>query len=475
DRFRFGYGLTPEIVELAVERAPSLLVTVDNGISSLAGVATARARGIAVLVTDHHLPGTELPAADVIVNPNLAGSGFGSRALAGVGVAFYVMAALRRRLEAEGLLPAGAPPVADYLDLVALGTVADLVPLDANNRVLVAQGLARIRAGRCVPGIRALLDVAGRNIASITASDLGFAVAPRLNAAGRLDDMSIGIACLLAEDDAEARDGALRLDELNRRRREIEADMQALALDAVRDIDLPRRGPRRHALALFDAEWHQGVVGLVASRVKDRVRRPVVAFARADGGVLRGSARSVPGVHIRDVFDAIATREPGLVDRFGGHAMAAGLTIGEDRLDRFARALDEEVARWTGGSPMEDVILTDGVLAEAEFSLATARLLRDAGPWGQGFPEPSFDGAFDVLRARVVGGKHVKFQVRPEGSRATFDAIAFNLLETPEDPLPTGRVRAVYRLDINDYRGEQRLQILIDHLLPAPAGESGNW
>jgi single-stranded-DNA-specific exonuclease len=326
-----------------------------------------------------------------------------------------------------------------------------------------------------VPGIRALLELAGRNIATITPSDLGLAVAPRLNAAGRLDDMSIGIACLLADDAATAGAEAARLDELNRRRREIEADMQALALDAVRDIDLPRRGPRRHALALFDAAWHQGVVGLVASRVKDRVRRPVVAFARADDGSLRGSARSVSGVHIRDVLDAIATREPDLIERFGGHAMAAGLTLGEDQLDRFARAFDAEVARWTGGLPMDDVVLTDGSLEDADFSLATARVLRDAGPWGQAFPEPLFDGIFDVLRARVVGEKHVKLQLQPEGSRARFDAIAFNLLETADAPLPAGRMRAIYRLDINDYRGEQRLQLLVDQLLSAPSGEAGNW
>ncbi len=464
DRFRFGYGLTPGIVELAAERSPTLLVTVDNGISSLEGVALAKSLGIAVLVTDHHLPGAELPAADVIVNPNLPGSGFGSRALAGVGVAFYVMAALRRRLEAGGLLPVGAPSVAEYLDLVALGTVADLVPLDANNRVLVSQGLDRIRSGRCVPGIRALLEKAGKDIAALTTSDLGFAVAPRLNAAGRLEDMSVGIACLLAADDVSAQELAQQLDDLNKRRREIEADMQALALSAVRDIDLPRRGPRRHALALFDTAWHQGVVGLVASRVKDRVRRPVIAFARGDEGQLRGSARSVAGVHIRDVLDAIATREPDLIQRFGGHAMAAGLTIDETALGRFARAFDAEVERWTGGALQEDIVLTDGGLEEPEFSLATARLLRAGGPWGQAFPEPSFDGVFNVLRAQVLREKHVKLQLRPEGSRATFEGIAFNLLESPADPLPDGLVHLVYRLDINAWRGEERLQLLVDHV-----------
>ncbi len=469
DRFRFGYGLTPEIVELAQERAPRLIVTVDNGISSVSGVARARELGIAVLVTDHHLPGKTLPAADVIVNPNLPESQFGSRALAGVGVAFYVMVALRRELERRALLPVAALPVADLLDLVALGTVADLVPLDANNRVLVAQGLKRIREGRCVPGIRALLEIAKRSPAELTATDLGFAVAPRLNAAGRLDDMSIGIACLLAEDLAEARAGAARLDELNQERRRIEADMQALALTAVRGLDLPRRGPRRQGLCIFDASWHQGVVGLVASRVKDRVRRPVIAFARAgDELSLRGSARSIPGVHIRDVLDAIATREPELIARFGGHAMAAGLTIAEAQLDTFARHFEQEVGRWMEQGVEDDAILTDGELEESQIALATAQLLRDAGPWGQAFPEPSFDGEFEVLRARIVGEKHVKLQLRPLASRAAFDAIAFNFLSEEVTQPPSGHVRLVYRLDINEYRGERRLQLMVDHLQSLP-------
>jgi single-stranded-DNA-specific exonuclease len=466
DRFRFGYGLTPEIVELAAERQPTLIVTVDNGISSAAGVARAKALGFDVLVTDHHLPGAELPAADVIVNPNLAQSRFASRALAGVGVAFYVMVALRRHLEQQGLLPATAMPAAELLDLVALGTVADLVPLDANNRVLVAQGLRRIREGRCVPGIRVLLELAGREPAGITAADLGFAVAPRLNAAGRLDDMSIGIACLLATDIETARADAARLDELNRKRRQIEAQMQALALVAVKGLDLPQRGPRRHGLCLFDEAWHQGVVGLVASRVKERVRRPVIAFARAEDGTLRGSARSVQGVHVRDVLDAVATREPDLITRFGGHAMAAGLTIDAAALDRFAQAFDAEVGRWTALEPFDDAILTDGRLEEAEFSLETAQLLREAGPWGQAFPEPSFDGEFDILRARIVGERHVKLQVRPDASRAAFDAIAFNYLDDETVMPPAGRIRLVYRLDVNEYRGERRLQLLIDHLQP---------
>jgi single-stranded-DNA-specific exonuclease len=464
NRFEFGYGLTPEIVELARERAPSLLVTVDNGISSIAGVERARAAGYDVLVTDHHLPGDELPRANVTVNPNLPGSRFGSRALAGVGVAFYVLAALRRELEGQGLLPADAPGVGQFLDLVALGTVADLVPLDANNRILVSQGLQRIRAGRCVPGISLLLELAQRSRADMTAADLGFAVGPRLNAAGRLDDMSIGIRCLVEDDLAAARAAASRLDQLNVERREIEARMQAVAFEAVRHIDVARSA-RRAAVCLFEPEWHQGVVGLVASRVKDRLARPVIAFARAGEGVLRGSARSVAGVHIRDVLEAIATREPDLIARFGGHAMAAGLSLAEASLDRFARCFENEVARWMAGRPPDDAIATDGDLAERDLCLDMARLLRDAGPWGQGFPEPAFDGEFDIDSSRIVGERHLKLVLRPAGSPARFDAMAFNHFD-PEGPraAPQGRVRAVYRLSINDYRGIQRLQLLLDHL-----------
>ena len=353
NRFEFGYGLTPEIVGLAAERAPSLIVTVDNGISSNAGVAAARARGIQVLVTDHHLPGQTLPDADVIVNPNAPGCGFASKALAGVGVAFYVMAAVRREIDARGTVV--MPPVTDFLDLVALGTVADLVPLDVNNRVLVSQGIRRIRAGRAVPGIRALLQIGNRSVPSVTAADLGFTIGPRLNAAGRLDDMSIGIRCLLADSDAEALALATRLDQLNTERREIEARMQGAALAAVSHLrETAAEGPTRQGVCLFDADWHQGVVGLVASRIKDRIRRPVIAFARGGEGTLRGSARSVAGIHIRDVLDGMAARHPTLISRFGGHAMAAGLTIDEGNLDAFARAFDEEVARWRDSRAPKD-------------------------------------------------------------------------------------------------------------------------
>jgi single-stranded-DNA-specific exonuclease len=468
NRFEFGYGLTPEIVTLAARRGPSLIVTVDNGISSHAGVAAARGAGIDVLITDHHLPGATLPAANVIVNPNVPGSQFGSRALAGVGVAFYVVAALRRRLEAAGALPPGAPAVAELLDLVALGTVADVVPFDANNRILVAQGLMRIRAGRCVPGILALLEVAQRDRAELIAGDLGFAIAPRLNAAGRLTDMSIGIRCLLADDPAEARALALELDTLNSERRNIEARMQAEARSAVRSLRDPASGMRRAGVCLFDPGWHQGVVGLVASRLKERLRRPVVAFAPADAATLRGSARSVPGVHIRDVLDAIAARDTTLIQKFGGHAMAAGLTLAVGSLDEFARAFDAEceLALHRHGSP--DVIETDGELDEQELALATAQALRAGGPWGPGFPEPLFDGLFRIHSSRVVGERHLKLRLLAPEGRGQFDAIAFNFLEAGESAeLPNGVWRLVYRLDCNEYLGETRLQFVIEHLLPA--------
>jgi single-stranded-DNA-specific exonuclease len=463
NRFEFGYGLTPEIVGLAALRTPSLIVTVDNGISSVAGVAAARARGIQVLITDHHLPGAELPDADVIVNPNVPGSRFASRALAGVGVAFYVMAAVRRELESRGM--AVMPPVTDFLDLVALGTVADLVPLDANNRVLVAQGIRRIRAGRSVPGIRALLAITGRNVPGLTAADLGFSIGPRLNAAGRLDDMSIGIRCLLTDSEPDALALATRLDQLNAERREIETKMQGAALAAVSRLRDPE-GPVRHGVCLFDPEWHQGVVGLVASRIKDRVRRPVIAFASAGAGQLRGSARKVPGIHIPDLHDAVAAPHTEHLTRFGGHAMAAGLSLELCNLGAVAAAFDEEVARWSDPAVPANRIETDGELAAEEIALETAQALRDGGPWGQAFPEPCFDGIFAVKNARVIGEKHLKMWVTTADRTRAFDAIAFNYKGADERmALPDGDVRLVYRLDINEYKGERRLQLLVDHVL----------
>jgi single-stranded-DNA-specific exonuclease len=479
NRFEFGYGLTPEIVALAAQQHPALIITVDNGISSLPGVAAARGLGIDVLVTDHHLAGAELPAANVIVNPNLPDARFGSRALAGVGVAFYVMAALHR-----ALADAALPSPATWLDLVALGTVADIVPLDDNNRILVSQGLARIRAGRCTAGLRALLEVGNKPLANVIATDLGFVAGPRLNAAGRLDDMSLGIRCLLTDSMTEARALASRLDALNKERRAIESTMQEQAMAAVRHLEDPevlaRRGAggqgdasaARHGLCLYDPSWHQGVVGIVAGRIKDRMRRPVIAFADAGDGQLRGSVRSVTGVHARDVLEAISTRHPGLLPKFGGHAMAAGLTLERAQLDVFAREFDAEVARWQQGGSLADRIETDGELAVEEISLMTAEALREGGPWGQAFPEPTFDQRFRVQDSRVVGELHVKMWVELEGSGRRFDAIAFNLLQGRPGLRGTGgklalpqSVHLVYRLDVNEWNGERRLQLLVDHLL----------
>jgi single-stranded-DNA-specific exonuclease len=465
NRFRFGYGLTPEIVALAAERQPSLLVTVDNGVSSVAGVEAAHALGLPVLITDHHLPGSELPRAAVIVNPNLHGSRFASAALAGVGVAFYVMAALARHLGERSFR------VADLLDLVALGTVADVVPLDRNNRILVAQGLRRIRAGRCVPGIKALLEVAGRRLEQLTAADLGFAVAPRLNAAGRLTDMSVGIACLLADDPTEAARLAESLSKLNDERREIEQRMQEEAVGIAAGLRV-EGSAAPVGLCLFDEGWHQGVVGLVAGRIKDRVHRPVIAFARGEDGALRGSARSIPGINIRDALDSIATHHPGLIDRFGGHAMAAGLTLAADHLEPFRRAFAEEIATRATQELLHGVIYSDGALTAAELCIDTARVLRAAGPWGQGFPEPLFDGEFAVVDSRTVGERHLKLSVRDAGGGAALEAIAFGFFGGSAQSVPVGRgerIRVAYRLEVNEYRGVERVQLNCQHLTPSTA------
>ena len=456
NRFHFGYGLTPEIVALAASRSPSLIVTVDNGVSSVAGVEAARQMGIPVLVTDHHLPGAVLPRAEVIINPNLPGSRFASPALAGVGVAFYLVAALARALGEEGFR------VAELLDLVALGTVADMVPLDRNNRILVSQGIKRIRAGRCVAGIRALLETAGRGLQQLSAADLGFAVAPRLNAAGRLTDMSVGIACLLTDEPGEAQRLAGMLAKLNDERREIEHRMQ---LEAVQLTDSLGHGEQHESLGvcLFDESWHQGVVGLVAGRIKDRLHRPVIAFARASDGSLRGSARSVAGVHIRDALDSIAARCPSLIDKFGGHAMAAGLTLREENLPDFRIAFASEIAARIDRESLSGVIYSDGVLSDNELCIDTAQALRAAGPWGQGFPEPVFDGEFNVLDTRVVGGKHLKLKLNaPHGQSEPLDAIAFGYVGSPSEDagLACGAtIQLAYRLEINEYRGVERVQL----------------
>jgi single-stranded-DNA-specific exonuclease len=466
NRFEFGYGLTPEIVAVAATRHPDLLITVDNGISSLTGVAAARERGIRVLITDHHLPGAELPPANAIVNPSLCGEEFPGRHLAGVGVAFYVMLALRAGLRARGWFARrrlAEPNLGALLDLVALGTVADVVPLDRNNRLLVQQGLQRIRAGRCLPGIRALLELGGRVPARTVSADLGFVIGPRLNAAGRLEDMSLGIECLLTDNDADARVMAARLDALNRDRKDIEADMQAQALAVIESL-LPDTREPPTGFCLFEPHWHQGVIGILAARIKERFHRPVIAFARAGQGELKGSARSIAGLHIRDTLDAIATRHPELLSHFGGHAMAAGLTLAEEHLPAFEAAFIAEVSRVLSKDDLQDVIHTDGSLTGEEFSLANAKLLREAGPWGQGFPAPQFEGEFVILEQRVVGERHLKMVLKPKDSSRQLDGIAFN---HGVQPTTGGQVRLVYRLDVNEYRGVENTQLVVEHIEPA--------
>ena len=464
NRFEFGYGLTPEIVAVACERRPDLLITVDNGISSVEGVAAARAAGMQVLVTDHHLPGPELPAADAIVNPNQPGCEFPSKALAGVGVIFYVLLALRARLRELGWFAARAEPnLAELLDLVALGSVADVVPLDANNRILVSQGLARIRKGFARPGLKAVLEVAGKQAARISSSDLGFILGPRLNAAGRLDDMSLGIECLLCEDEALARDMAAQLDQLNQDRKAIEQGMQREALAQLKDLpldDMP------FGLCLFEADWHQGVIGILASRLKERYHRPTIAFADAGEGVLKGSARSIPGLHIRDALDAVAARHPGLISKFGGHAMAAGLSLPQAHFGAFAAAFDAEVRRQLCAEDLTGRLLSDGQLGAEEFHLELARALRHAGPWGQHFPEPLFHGVFQLVQQRLVGERHLKMTIKSECGSVQLDAIAFNV---DRELWPNPQVRwaeLAYRLDLNEFRGQESVQLLVTHLAP---------
>ncbi|WP_416411788.1 single-stranded-DNA-specific exonuclease RecJ [Pantoea sp. App145] len=467
NRFEDGYGLSPEVVEQARARGAEMILTVDNGISSHAGVDTAHQHGIPVLVTDHHLPGETLPAAEAIVNPNLSDSDFPSRALAGVGVAFYLMLALRAHLRTQNWFSDGRsePNLAEWLDLVALGTVADVVPLDANNRILVWQGLSRIRAGKCRVGIRALLEIANRDARQLVASDLGFAIGPRLNAAGRLDDMSVGVALLLTENITEARMLANELDALNQTRKEIEQGMksEALALcDALerQNTDLPL------GLAFFHPEWHQGVVGILASRLKERFHRPVIAFAPAGDGTLKGSGRSIAGLHLRDALERLDTLFPGLMIKFGGHAMAAGLSLEEARFDEFRQRFAALIDEWLAGEALQGVIWSDGELRAQEFSLQTAELLREAGPWGQAFPEPVFDGRFKVLQQKLVGERHLKVMVEPVGGGPLLDGIAFNVDTTLWPDSSVRQVELAYKLDINEYRGNRSVQLIIDHLWP---------
>ena len=466
NRFEFGYGLTPEIVEMAAAQMPDLIVTVDNGISSVEGVSAAQAMGISVLITDHHLPGDSLPTADVIVNPNQPGCQFPSKSLAGVGVMFYVLSAVRAALRERGWFNAESmeePNLADSLDLVALGTVADVVPLDRNNRILVAAGLARIRSGRARPGIEALFEVAGRDHRQATASDLGFIVGPRLNAAGRLDDMSIGIECLLAESSASARGFAEKLHQLNRERRDIEQSMQQDALAQLESIDL-EGDASLFAMTLYDPAWHQGVIGILASRIRERVHRPTLVFADAEEGMLKGSGRSIPGLHLRDVLDHVATRHPGLLTKFGGHAMAAGLSLARDDLNRFKQALNDAVAEALGYTPPERTEESDGALARSDFGLPLAEQLASGGPWGQHFPEPLFDGQFFVRSHRIVGEKHLKLTLDADGTE--IEGIAFNIDVPKWLAAPLDAFHALYRLDVNEYRGERRAQLVIQSFWP---------
>lgn len=468
NRFAFGYGLTPGLLAVALEREslPQVLVTVDNGISSIEGVAEASALGIDVVVTDHHLPGPELPEAFAIVNPNQPGCDFPAKSLAGVGVVFYLLGALRaelRRREWFDRRGIPAPRLADYLDLVALGTVADLAPLDANNRILVQQGLLRLRSGGGQPGVRALLEAGNRDPRRAVSADFGFAAGPRLNAAGRLEDMSLGIRCLLERDPARAFTMARELDDLNRERRGIEADMQRDAQELL--AGLPGDGEMPWGLCLYRPEWHQGVVGLVASRLKDRLNRPVIAFAPGGDGELKGSARSVRGFHVRDALATLQARSPGMIRRFGGHAMAAGLTLAEEHFPAFARAFDAEVRRSLDPALLEGVLETDGELSAAELTLQTAEWLRELAPWGQQFPEPLFDGEFLLLEQRIVGEKHLRLVLSPvTAPQLRLQAIVFGA-DTATWPDPAARrARLVYRLDVNEYRGTRSLQLVGEHI-----------
>ncbi|HIF9056933.1 TPA: single-stranded-DNA-specific exonuclease RecJ [Photobacterium damselae] len=466
NRFDDGYGLSPEVVDQALAKGVEVIMTVDNGVSSLSGVAYAKEKGLTVVVTDHHLPGDILPNADAIVNPNLNECGFPSKALCGVGVAFYLMLALRAQLRAtdwftQQNIP--EPNLAELLDLVALGTVADVVALDGNNRILVHQGLQRIRAGRCRPGIQALIEVANRDPQKIVTSDLGFALGPRINAAGRLDDMAFGVELLLCDNIQSARRMATELDGLNQTRKEIEQGMKEEALAICERLkfsanDMP------YGLVLFQKDWHQGVIGILASRIKEKFHRPVICFADAGNEQIKGSCRSIPGLHMRDVLDLIDTQNPGMIAKFGGHAMAAGLTIDTKQLDAFSHAFDQAVRNELGEDELKGVLLTDGELEANEFNLDTAEMLRAGGPWGQQFPEPTFDGTFRLLHQKLVGGKHLKMMVEPLHGGSVIDAIAFNVDLKRWPDASVQQVELVYRLDINEFRGNRSVQLMIEHL-----------
>ena len=470
NRFDYGYGLTPEIVELAQQKNPDIIITVDNGISSVDGVAYANQLGIKVIVTDHHLPGKQLPEAAAIINPNQPGCEFPCKNLAGVAVAFYLLSALRAKLRTNQWFENNSLPVpnmANYLDLVALGTVADVVPLDQVNRVLVNQGLKRIRAGRARPGIHALLRIAGKDYSRIVASDMGFAVGPRLNAAGRLDDISRGIQCLLTDDPAQALALAQELEQLNQDRKAIEQGMQQEALKIVDSLPLDDEYTLPAALCLYQADWHQGVVGLLASRIKEKFHRPVAVFANDKEGILKGSVRSIPGLHIRDALEAVATQNPGLITKFGGHAMAAGLSLEQSSFKAFEQALEQQVMDSIEPDDLEATLKTDGELEARLITKQSAETIRDAGPWGQSFPEPSFQGIFTLKSQRIVGEHHLKVVLAPlDDESQQLDGIYFNI-DANQWPIAENRVRCVYRLDINEFRGRENLQLLIQYMAPA--------
>jgi single-stranded-DNA-specific exonuclease len=466
NRFEYGYGLSPEIAQLAIAHGAEVIVTVDNGISAIEGVAAAKAAGLQVIVTDHHLAGAELPNADAIVNPNQPGCEFASKSLAGVGVAFYLLLALRAAMREHGFFVNQTEPnLATLLDLVALGTVADVVPLDSNNRLLVHLGLQRIRSGKVRPGIQALIDIAKRQAHKLTSSDFGFALAPRLNAAGRLDDMSIGIACLLANDLPKARHIAAELDSLNVERREIEQGMQTEALAFLSRLSFDGKALPK-ALCLYQADWHQGVIGILAGRVKELYHRPVIAFAQGDDNQLKGSARSVHGVHIRDLLDEVSTRCPGLILKFGGHAMAAGLTIAADKLTQFEQVFTEIAEKTIADELLTSVIYSDGELSASELSMELAETLQQAGPWGQAFPEPVFHGNFRLLQQRLLGEKHLKLVLQASDGKL-LDAIWFNC-DYKAWPNPNVQwVQLAYQLDINEFRDQQNLQLMVKHMVVA--------
>ena len=468
NRFDYGYGLSPEIVAVAARQHAQVLVTVDNGISSIDGVAAAKAAGMTVIITDHHLPGQQLPDADAIVNPNQPGCTFASKSIAGVGVAFYLMTALRAELRGRDYFAANGlaiPNLGQLLDLVALGTVADVVALDTNNRIMVEAGIKRVRAGQCRPGITALLEVARREPQRLVAADFGFAVGPRLNAAGRLDDMALGVETLLCDDLYQARRMAAELDGLNAERRELEAGMQQEALQYIRTLDFAEQ-QLPWGIALYQPDWHQGVIGILASRIKDRYHRPVIAFAEASDSEIKGSARSINGLHMRDLLELINSRHPGMIIKFGGHAMAAGMTLPKHAFSDFANAFDATVHELLAAEDLQGQLWSDGELPTEYFTLDTAQLLRDAGPWGQAFPEPTFDGNFRILQQRLVGEKHLKLVLESECGSVMADAIAFNVDLNIWPDATIQHVHLLYKLDVNEFRGNITLQLLVEQLEP---------